>query len=364
MIQYLNLERLHKPIELELKQSVLDVINNNWFIHGKYNLEFEEEYAKYCGTKYCIGCGNGLDALRMILQAYEIGYGDEVILPANTFIATALAISYVGAKPVFVDADMKTYNIDINKIEAAITAKTKAIIVVHLYGRVVDMSPILDIAHNYNLKVIEDAAQSHGAEYEGKRVGNLGDAAGFSFYPGKNIGALGDGGAITTNDMELAQKIKAIANYGSHEKYNHIYKGCNSRLDEIQANVLLAKLKYLDDWNIERRRIANLYQKEIYNSSVILPPKGKEDNVYHIYPILCKDRESFIEHMERKKIGYNIHYPTPICGQEAYREEREELVRQKNTVRICAEEVSLPLYPGLTEQEIEEIISAVNTYRN
>lgn len=365
MIPYLDLKELHDSIREELNHAILDVVNNNWFIQGEYDTKFEQAFAEYCGVKYCIGVGNGLDALRMILQAYEIGEGDEVIVPANTFIATVLAISYVGAKPVFIDADIETYNIDINKIEGAITTKTKAIIVVHLYGRVVEMTPVLEIARKHNLKVIEDAAQAHGAEYLGKKAGSLGDAAGFSFYPGKNLGAFGDGGAVTTNDEELAMKIRAIANYGSYEKYNHVYKGCNSRLDEVQANVLLIKLGYLDKWNAERRRIANLYRKEIHNPYVTLPPIDKTDkcNVYHIYPVLCKDRESLIEHFKERKIGYNIHYPIPICGQGAYCEYRKELINQKNTIQICAEEVSIPLYPGLTNMEVDEIITAVNTYR-
>nr|WP_308624416.1 DegT/DnrJ/EryC1/StrS family aminotransferase [uncultured Eisenbergiella sp.] len=365
MVPYLDLKRLHDPIREELKQAVLNVVNDDWYIKGQYVNKFEQTFAEYCGVKHCIGVGNGLDALRIILQAYGIGEGDEVIVPANTFIATALAVSYVGAKLIFVDADLETYNIDINKIKKEITAKTKAIIVVHLYGRMVEMEPVLEIAHQYNLKVIEDSAQAHGAEYRGKKAGSLGDAAGFSFYPGKNLGAFGDGGAITTNDEELAVKIRAIANYGSYEKYNHVYKGCNSRLDEIQANVLLTKLKYLDDWNAERQKIAKIYQKEINNTEVILPPLDKTDrcNVYHIYPVLCKKREEFIAHLKKRKIGYNIHYPIPICAQGAYQEYDKEKAKQKNTVRICAEEVSLPLYVGLTEKDLDEIIATVNSYK-
>ena len=242
-IPYLKLENMHKELKDEFMQKASEIIDRNWYIQGSECMNFEQDFASFCGTKFCVGVGNGLDAIRVILQAYGIGEGDEVIVPANTFIATVLAISYVGATPVLVDADPITWNIDINKIEEKVTAKTKAIIVVHLYGRVVDMDPVLGIARKYDLKVIEDSAQAHGAIYKGNKAGSLGDAAAFSFYPGKNLGALGDGGAVTTNDKELADKVRAICTYGSYKKYDHQFKGCNSRLDEIQAGFLDIKLK-------------------------------------------------------------------------------------------------------------------------
>ncbi len=257
-VPYLNLEVLHRPIREELDAAYQSVMQREWFIGGEADGKFEEEFAAYCGGDYCVGTGNGLDAIRLILLAYEIGIGDEVIVPANTYIATVLAITYVGATPVFVDADRNTYLIDISKIEEKITKRTKAIIAVHLYGRVVDMDPLVELAGRYSLKVIEDAAQAHGGVYRGKRAGTLGDAAAFSFYPGKNLGALGDAGAVVTNDAGIADKVRAYGNYGSFEKYHHVYKGCNSRLDELQAAFLSVKLKYLDGWNEERRRSAGI----------------------------------------------------------------------------------------------------------
>lgn len=365
-IDYLDLGRMHQPIQSEIMNATEEVIKSEWFIQGEKCRQFEKEFAEYCGVKYCIGVGNGLEALRLILEAYEIGAGDEVIVPANTFIATILAVSYVGATPVFVDADINTYNIDVSKIREKITSKTKAIIVVHLYGNIVQMDSVCDMAKEYHLKVIEDSAQAHGAMYKGKRAGNLGDAAGFSFYPGKNLGALGDGGAITTNDEELASKIRALANYGSFQKYNHIYKGCNSRLDEIQAGILSVKLRCLEDWNEERRRIAKRYNTEIKNSNIMLPSLNLEDlstHVFHTYPVLVEERDTFIEYLKNCGIGTNIHYPIPIPLQKAYREFENEMDELPITRRICAEEVSIPLYPGMTEDEITYVICKINEYK-
>lgn len=366
-INYLDLGRMHRPIQDKIMDSIQEVVNSEWYIQGEKCKQFEKEFAEYCGTKHCIGVGNGLEALRLILEAYEIGSGDEVIVPANTFIATVLAVSYVGATPVFVDADINTYNIDISKIREKITSKTKAIIVVHLYGRIVQMDEIHKIAKEFDLKVIEDAAQAHGAVYNGKKAGNLGDASGFSFYPGKNLGALGDGGAITTNDDELASKVRALSNYGSFQKYNHVYKGCNSRLDEIQAAVLSEKLKCLENWNDERRRIAKRFSTEINNSCIVLPNidlENMSEHVFHIYPILVKDRADFIQYLEESGIGHNVHYPIPIPMQKAYSEYIAEMENISVTKRICAEEVSIPLYPGMLEEEIEYIIDKINEYKN
>ena len=363
-IPYLNLETIHEPIKNELKSSFEKVLNSEWFIHGQECENFEKSFAEYCGTKYCVGVGNGLDAIRVILQAYGIGAGDEVIVPANTFIATVLAISYVGATPILVDADINTYDIDTHKIEEKISAKTKAIIVVHLYGRVVDMESVWKIAQKYNLKVIEDSAQAHGGIYRGRKTGNLGDAAAFSFYPGKNLGALGDGGAVTTNDKELADKVRAICTYGSYRKYDHQFKGCNSRLDEVQAALLSVKLPYLDSWNSERKKIAQMYNDKIQNPLFKLPEVSNVDShVFHIYPILCDNREKLINYLNDKGIGTNVHYPTPIPKQGAYKDMNWDMEEYPATGKICAEEVSIPLYPGMTSETIKYVIDALNAYK-
>lgn len=364
-IPYLKLETVHDGIKDELKKKFESVLDKEWFIQGEECNKFEEEFAKFCGAKYCIGVGNGLDAIRMILEAYEIGVGDEVIVPANTFIATVLAVSYVGATPVLVDADLESCNIDISKIEEKITEKTKAIIVVHLYGRVVEMEEINKLAQKYNLKVIEDSAQAHGAIYNGKCTGNLGDAAAFSFYPGKNLGALGDGGAVTTNDKELADKVRAICTYGSFKKYVHEYKGCNSRLDEMQAAFLRVKLEKLATWNRERQQIAEYYNHNIKNEKFVLPviKEGEiSKHVFHIYPILCENREALMEYLSNKGIATNVHYPIPIPMQGAYKNEGWDMKEYPVTERICAQEVSIPLYPGMTKDEITYIVECLNQY--
>ena len=366
-VAYLNLKRIHEPMRAEIEDVISCVLDQSWYIQGKYCSDFEHAFATYCGTKHCVGVGNGLDAIRLILEAYGIGEGDEVIIPANTFIATALAVSYVGATPIFVDADINTYNIDESKIREKITEKTKAIIVVHLYGRMMDVTHIKHIAEEYKLRLIEDAAQAHGANIDGKKVGSLADAAAFSFYPGKNLGALGDGGAVTTNDTELADKIRALCNYGSYTKYEHLYKGYNSRLDEIQAAILLKKLDYLDEWNEQRQVIAARFCKEIRNDNVIIPLYEEErisQNVWHVYPLLVAERDRFTEHLYRNGIGYNIHYPKPIVEQGAYLDLGLNASMYPVTKRICREEVSIPLYPGLSEAEINRIIDVVNAYKN
>lgn len=362
-IPYLDLAPMHDHLKEELNQKFKEVLNQEWFIQGKEFIRFEENFASYCGAKYCIGVGNGLDAIRVILQAYNIGDGDEVIAPANTFIATILAISYAGATPVLVDADLATYNIDLSKIEEKISSRTKAIIVVHLYGHIVEMDPVLEIARKYNLKVIEDSAQAHGALYKGKHAGNLGDAAAFSFYPGKNLGALGDGGAVTTNDENLAQQVRALCNYGSFRKYCHEFKGCNSRLDELQAAFLSVKLSHLNDWNEERKEIAAQYNAEIHNEIFILPKVlDRDGHVFHIYPLLCPERQKLIAYLNAKEIQTNVHYPTPIPQQGAYKELANNMADYPITAKICAEEVSIPLYPGMTQEKIRYIIDALNEY--
>lgn len=363
-VPYLDLEKIHRPLQNKLDVAYQSVIKTQRFIGGSADERFEREFASYCGTEVCVGVGNGLDALRLILLAYEIGPGDEVIVPANTFIATVLAITYVGATPVFVDADIDTYNINVNKIEEKITHKTKAIIVVHLYGRIVDVSVVREIAKKHNLKLIEDAAQAHGARLKGKIAGSLGDVAAFSFYPGKNLGALGDAGAVVTNDIDLASKVRALSNYGSYKKYNHVYKGCNSRLDEFQAEFLLVKLPFLESWNEERRIIAEKYNKRITNSKVRLPllPEDRKEHVFHIYPILVENRKEFIEYVSQNDIMTNVHYPIPIMEQKGYKEYHGTIDQYPVTAKICAQEVSLPLYPGMTNEQVDWVITCVNQY--
>lgn len=365
LVPYLDLEKIHNEIRDELTAAANRVMESRWFINGKEDAKFEEAFATYCGVKHCVGTGNGLDALRLILLAYGIGEGDEVIVPANTFIATALAVTYVGATPVFVDADINTYNVDVQQIEAHITDKTKAIIAVHLYGRIARMDEICELAKKYSLKVIEDAAQAHGAMLCERKAGSFGDAAAFSFYPGKNLGALGDAGAVVTDDDEVAKKVRALGNYGSFQKYHHVYRGCNSRLDELQAAFLGIKLKYLEQWNEERRQIAKRYSDEIRNPKVILPPECKDEreNVFHIYPVLTDDREGFVDYLKDKGVATLVHYPIPIMQQQAYAELAERAELYPVTCRICAQEVSLPLYPGMTNEQIDWVIECVNGYK-
>lgn len=362
-IPYTNFRYMHEALRKEFADKFMEIMESEQYIQGKEYTGFERKFAEYCGTEYCVGVGNGFDAIRLILQAYGIGPGDEVIVPANTFIATALAVSYVGARPVFVDADMHTWNIDTSKIEEKISQKTKAVIAVDLYGRVVDADPIRQIAGKYGLKFIEDAAQAHGARYHGKYAGSLGDAAAFSFYPGKNLGALGDAGAVTTKDRKLADRVRALSTYGSYRKYDHRFKGCNSRLDEIQAAMLSIKLNCLDKWNGERKDIARQYNTKINNMHITLPPASDRDvNVYHIYPVLVSDRKKFMDYLDGLGIEAGIHYPKPIQMQQAYSDAGESMTGYPVTEKICAEEVSLPLYPGMGQEETDYIIEAVNHY--
>lgn len=363
-IKFSDLRYMHDEIKQEILEKFQKVYDNNWFIQGEEVAAFEEEFAKYCGVKHCIGCGNGLDALYLILKAYGIGVGDEVIVPSNTFIATALAVSYTGATPVFVDPDISYYNIDVNKIEAKITKKTKAIMAVHLYGQPADMDKINEIAQKYSLKVIEDAAQSHGAEYKGKKVGNLGDAAGFSLYPGKNLGALGDAGIIATNDDALAEKMRALGNYGSDYKYHHIYQGTNSRLDEMQAAFLRIKLRNLDRWTEWRESVADVYKKGITNPHVILPDTiPNATHVYHVFAIRCSHRDELEKYLNEHGIHTNKHYPIPIHMQKAY----EKMQYKEGDFPIAEEisktQLSLPMYYGMNKEEYEYVIEVINSYK-
>ena len=355
------------PMEKELNNDIRDafdrVFARSWYIEGAEDEAFEKAFAEYCGTKYCVGAGNGLDALMLALKALGIGEGDEVIVPSNTYIATALAVTYVGAVPVFVEPDIRTFNIDPKLIEAAITDRTKAIMPVHLYGQPCDMDPIMEIAKKHSLKVVEDCAQAHGATYKGKKVGTFGNAAGFSFYPGKNLGALGDAGAVITDDKELADKIRALGNYGSDYKYHHIYKGNNSRLDEMQAAFLAAKLPHLDRMNEERRRIAVMFSEGIKNDKVITPyvPEYAVP-VWHIYGIRCKDRDALEKYLNDKGISTNKHYPTPIHMQECYKELNIPQGALPVAEEISETELSLPMFYGITDEQIQYIIDAVNAF--
>ena len=362
-IPFVSFLPMERELDKELRAAFDRVFASSWYIEGKEDEAFEKAFAEYCGTKYCIGVGNGLDALVMILKAMEIGEGDEVIVPSNTYIATALAVTYAGATPVFVEPDIRTFNIDPAKIEAAITAKTKAIMPVHLYGQPCDMDPVMAIAKKYSLKVIEDCAQAHGAAYKGQKISTFGDAAGFSFYPGKNLGALGDAGAVVTSDEALAQKVRALGNYGSDYKYHHIYKGNNSRLDELQAAFLSAKLPILDRMNAERRRIAGRYLSEINNPKITLPyvPDYAEP-VWHIFGIRCDERERLEEHLKKAEIMTNKHYPIPMHLQECYKDLGFNEGDYPIAEEISRTELSIPMYYGMTDEEISYVIDALNSF--
>ena len=362
-IPFVSFLPMERELEQDLRAAFERVFARSWYIGGAEDEAFEKAFAQYCGSKYCVGVGNGLDALMLALKALGIGAGDEVIVPSNTYIATALAVMYVGAKPVFVEPDIRTFNIDPLRIEATITARTKAIMPVHLYGQACDMDPIMEIARKYGLKVVEDCAQAHGATYKGRRIGTFGDAAGFSFYPGKNLGALGDGGAAVTDNEELAKHIRALGNYGSDYKYHHIYKGNNSRLDEMQAAFLAAKLPHLDRMNEERRRIAALYTEGIVNPKVVKPYVAPACvPVWHIYGVRCAERDALERHLCEKGIGTNKHYPIPMHLQECCR----DLNIPQGTLPIAEEisrtELSIPMYYGMTDEEIQYVIDAINAF--
>lgn len=359
MISFLNLKEINNRFRTEIDARIKTILDKGWYVLGKQNSAFETHFAAYIGAKHAIGCANGLDALRLIIQAYGFGPGDEIIVPANTYIASILAISQNGCTPILVEPDIHTYNINPDLIEEKITSHTKAIMPVHLYGQAVQMEKIWALAQKYNLKIIEDAAQAHGAVYQGRRTGNLGDAAGFSFYPGKNLGALGDGGAITTNDDDLAAKIRALRNYGSDRKYHHIYKGLNSRLDELQAAVLDVKLPYLDTDNQRRREIAAYYREHIKNPSIILPHTYDENaHVWHIFPIRTSKRDELQQYLNQHGIETLIHYPTPPHKQLAYRE--WENLSLPVTEEIHRTELSLPISPVMTDDEVKKITEVIN----
>lgn len=362
-IPFVSFLPMEKELNDELREAFERVIKASWYIGGKEDEKFESSFAEYCGSRYCVGVGNGLDALMLALKALDIGTGDEVIVPSNTFIATALAVTYVGAKPIFVEPDIRTFNINPERIEDSITEKTKAIMPVHLYGQACDMDSIMGIAKKHNLRVVEDCAQGHGATYKGQKVGTFGDAAGFSFYPGKNLGALGDAGAVVTNNRNLADKIRALGNYGSDYKYHHIYKGSNSRLDELQAAFLSVKLPHLDRMNDERRKIARMYTEGIKNEKVIKPYVNPDCvAVWHIYGIRCTERDALEKYLIAKGIDTNKHYPMPMHIQECYRDLNIPKGALPIAEEISATELSLPIYYGMTDEEVQYVIDKVNEF--
>tara|TARA_B110000027_G_C16116419_1_gene300362 strand:+ start:472 stop:1572 length:1101 start_codon:yes stop_codon:yes gene_type:complete len=366
MIKFLDLQKMNAQYEQELKDAANRVIESGWYLMGKELESFENNYADFCKVKYALGVANGLDALRLIFKAYiemdVMQKGDEVIVPANTYIASVLAISDNGLIPVFVEPNIKTYNLDSSKIELAITPKTRAILTVHLYGQNSCDERMLAICKQYNLKLVEDSAQSHGAKWKGKVSGSIGDVAGHSFYPGKNLGALGDAGAITTNDKTLAKTIAAMRNYGSHKKYENIYQGLNSRLDEIQAAFLNVKLKHIQKDVFERRRIANYYLKHIKSRAIILPKVlNEEGHVWHLFVIRTVKREELQKYLYNNGVEIIIHYPIPPNKQKCYKEMNN--IDFELTNQIHSEVLSLPISPVMTYEEINQVVKLINNWQ-
>lgn len=366
MIPFLDLKETNTPYQSEIEEAVLSVVRSGWYILGDQVKSFERAYAQYCGTANCIGVGNGLDAISLILKSYkELGVlkdGDEVLVPANTYIASILAVSSSGLVPVLVEPDINTYNIDPEKIGDKVTSRTKAILAVHLYGLVSPMNELKEIARKYNLKLIDDAAQAHGAAYYEQKVGSLCDATAFSFYPTKNLGALGDAGAVTTDDSELAAIVRALANYGTTSKYINKYKGENSRLDEIQAAVLAVKLKYLDKEVQARQNIASFYLRNIQNELIALPRVEQiEQHAFHLFVVRCHERDRLQQYLSDKGIRTEIHYPLPPHKQEAYKEWNS--LSYPVSEKIADQIISLPLRISLKNEEVIRICSALNEFR-
>lgn len=369
-VDFLSLRDVTAMHAEEIHEATRRVIDSGWYLQGKENEAFERHYAEYIGTKYCIGCANGLDALIWIYRAYiELGImqpSDEVIVPANTYIASILAITENGLKPVLVEPNPETLEIDDSLIEAAITPRTKSILIVHLYGRCAMTEKISEICKKYNLKLVEDNAQAHGCRWNGIRTGCIGDAAGHSFYPGKNFGALGDAGAVTTNDEELAKAIRALANYGSQKKYVFKYTGRNSRLDEIQAAVLDVKLRHLDEDNHLRQQVAAYYYEHINNPLITLPKRiPDENNVYHLFPVLCERRDELQDYLKQNGIQTLIHYPIPPHKQECYAQEcwNTPQLSIPITEQIHNQEISLPMGQCMTEEQVEFVVKIVNEFK-
>lgn len=362
-IPFVDLKAQYQTIAADVNRAMTDVLENTDFILGRAVNQFEEAFAAYCDVDYAIGVDSGYSALELIVRAYEIGPGDEVITAANTFVATVLAISNCGATPVLVDADPVTYNLDPTKLEAAITPRTKAIMPVHLYGQPADMDAIMAIAEKHGLKVIEDAAQGHGGRYKGRRVGSLGHAAGFSFYPGKNLGAYGDGGAVVTNDSVLADKVRLLRNLGQRVKYQHEVKGFNRRLDTLQAAVLGVKLPHLDGWNADRRRVAAEYEQLLTGLPVVAPQSPTAiEPVYHLYVIRVQNRDDLQQYLAQRGIATGLHYPTPIHLQPAYAELNYQPGDFPITEALAHEILSLPMFPELTSEAVHYIVDAISAF--
>ena len=361
MIPFLDLKAINLRQKHQFHEALERVLESGWLVLGKEVEAFEDEFANYCGTKFCIGVANGLDALHLTLKAWNIGVGDEVIVPSSTYIATWLAVSQTGATPIPVEPNIHSYNLDPNLIESTITSRTKVIIPVHLYGKSADMEPIMDIAKRHYLRVLEDAAQAHGATYQGRKVGSLGYVAAFSFYPGKNLGALGDGGAITTNDPELAEKIRALRNYGSEVKYHNKLKGFNSRLDELQAAFLRAKLRLLDEDNLRRQEIAKRYSDAFRDLDCMQLPMDDKfgEDVWHLYVVRHPKRDLLMRYLSEHNVGTMIHYPIPPHMQPAY----SELNLSEGCLPIAEEIhrtcISLPIGPAMTEGDVDTVIRAM-----
>lgn len=362
-VPFVSFKPMEKELDSDLRAAFERVYTASWYIEGKEDEAFEKAFAEFCHSQYCVGVGNGLDALMLALKALGVGKGDEVIVPSNTYIATALAVTYVGATPIFVEPDIRTYNIDPTKIEEKIAAKTKAIMPVHLYGQPCDMDPIMAIAKKHSLFVVEDCAQAHGATYKGQVIGSFGDAAGFSFYPGKNLGALGDAGATVTNSKEIADTVRALGNYGSDFKYHHIYQGNNSRLDEMQAAFLAAKLPHLNRMNEERRGIAKCYLEGIKNPDIVLPfvPDYAEP-VWHIFAVRTKKRDELAAYLADKGISTNKHYPIPMHLQDCYKELNIPRGALPIAEEISATELSLPMFYGMTDEQVAYVIDNINRF--
>lgn len=363
MIKYLDLKRINDCHDMELRQAIDEVLQSGWYLKGEATHRFEQHYADFIGTKFCIGCANGLDALTLIFRAYkEMGImkdGDEVIVPANTFIASILAITDNNLVPVMVEPDIKTLEIDDRLIEQAITTRTRAIMIVHLYGRCAYTDKIGELCKRYNLRLIEDNAQAHGCTFGNRKTGSLGDAAGHSFYPGKNLGALGDAGAVTTNVEELARVIAALGNYGSHQKYVHDYAGRNSRIDELQAAMLDVKLKYLDTENQRRKQIASIYINKVKNPSIYIP-QSERDCVWHIFPVFCERRDELKQYLGSHGVETQIHYPIPPHMQHCY--SRWNSISLPVTERLSREELSLPCHQMMTDKDAEMIAEIINLF--
>lgn len=365
MVDFLNLKRINEPYQEELIKAITKVLQSGWYTLGEEVKQFENNFANFCGTKHCIGVANGLEALQLILRGYielkVMGQGDEVIVPANTYISTMLSITENNLIPILTEPELTSFNIDPNKIEEKITPKTKAILAVHLYGQTAKMQELAKIAQHYNLKLIEDCTQAQGATHYGKLAGNLGDAGGFSFSPTKNLGAIGDAGAITTGDTELANIVRALRNYGENTKHKNLYRGINSRLDEIQAAILNVKLTYLQQENTKRQQVATQYLEKISNSNIILPITEKNNShVYHIFAIRSENRDALREHLTARDINTLIHYPTPPHKQPSFKMWNQEFY--PITEKIHREILSLPIDPSLNEEEIQQVIEAVNGF--